>query len=116
MFIGFGVVRGRQFGCFLKVCEVSLEFLHDMGLRYCVSIAKWEEKNSEKEVVAHVANGVAFPNGGHIFNQLRVLMENGMCVGGMTLHFRFLECHDLIASYTLVTKGDVGALHNNFYP
>lgn len=72
-----------------------LELPHDRGLLYCVSIAKFEGIDYELEVLAHVANVQAFPNGGHVFDQLRLLMSGGLHFGGRTLQFMLLECHDL---------------------
>jgi len=51
-----------------------LELLHDRGLLSCISIAKFEEKDSDKKIIVHIANRKAYPNGGHILDQLRDLM------------------------------------------
>lgn len=48
------------------VCEVCLELLHDRGLLSCISIAKFKGKDSDKEIIVHIANREAYPNGGHI--------------------------------------------------
>jgi hypothetical protein len=99
-----------------QVCEVFLELLHNRSLLYCISIAKFEGKDSDHEVIAHVANREAFPNGGHIFDQLSDIMEHGIIVGNRHLQVRLFECHDLACSYALVSRGAPSALGANFCP
>ena len=36
------------------ICEVFLELLHDRGLLYCVSIAKFEGKDKDGEILAYI--------------------------------------------------------------
>lgn len=75
-----------------------------MGLLYYISIARLEMmKDYELEVVVHVANGEAFLEGGHIFNQLGMLMKDIMHVGERKVQFRLFESHNLAASYANVT-------------
>ena len=94
-----------------------MELLHDRGLLFCISLAKFEGKDSESEILAHVANQEAFPSGGHIFNQLQVLMNESLKMGmDRTLQFHLFECHDLAATYSLVTRGSASALGHQFCP
>ena len=99
-----------------QVCEVCLELLHDRGLLSCISIAKFEGKDSDKEVIIHIVNREAYPNGGHILDQLRDLKQLGISIDNRHLQFRFFECHDLACSYDLVTRGAALAIGNNFCP
>jgi hypothetical protein len=98
------------------VCEIFLELLHDQGLLSCISIAKYEGKDAEKEVLVHIGNEEAFPCGGHLLDQLKDLMANGTTVDDCHLNFRLLECHDLACSYSLVTCGETSTIGKNFYP
>ena len=82
----------------------------------CISIAKFEGKDSAKEVIVHIANREAYPNGGHILVQLRDLMQLGISIDNRHLQFQLFECHDLACSYGLVTKGAALAIGNNFCP
>ena len=82
----------------------------------CISIAKFERKYSDKEFIVHIANREAYPNGGHIFDQLRDLMQLGIIIDNRHLQFQLFECHDLACSYGLVTNGVISAIDNNFCP
>jgi len=64
---------------------VFLELLHDRGLLYYISIAKYEGKDFDGEVIAHVGNRQAFPEGGHIFDQLFDIMRDGIVLDGRHL-------------------------------
>ena len=70
-----------------QVCEVCLELLHDRGLLSCISIAKFEGKDSDKEVLVHIANREAYPNGGHILDQLCDLMQLGITIDNRHMQF-----------------------------
>jgi hypothetical protein len=85
------------------VCKIFFEILHNQGLLSCISIAKYKNKDTEKEVLVHIKNQEAFPRGGHIFDQLKDLMANGIIVNDCHLNFTLLDCHDLAFSYSLVT-------------
>lgn len=87
-----------------------LELLHNKGVLYCVSLAKFGRKDYEKEVLAHIANGEAFPKRDHVFDQLHVLVESAFRIGDWSLQSRFFECHTLVATYALVTKGEATAI------
>ena len=70
-----------------QVCEVCLEFFHNRELLSCISIAKFEGKDLDKEVIVHIANREAYPNGGHILDQLRDLMQLGITIDNRHLQF-----------------------------
>lgn len=53
-----------------------LELLHNKGFLCCVFLKILKCKDLEMEVLAHVANGEAFPKGGHVFYQLCGLMNS----------------------------------------
>lgn len=99
-----------------QVCEVCLERLHDRGLLNCISIAKFEGKDSHKEVIVFIANRKAYPNGGHILDQLCDLMQLGITIDNRHLQFWLFECHDLACSYGLVTRGVASMIGFNFSP
>ena len=82
------------------MCEIFFELLHDCGLLSCISIAKYEGKDTKKEVLVHIGNEEAFPCGGHILDQLNDLMANDITMDDRLLNFRLLECHDLACSYS----------------
>jgi hypothetical protein len=98
------------------VCEIFLELLHNQGLLSCISIAKYEGKDTEKELLVHIGNEEACPRGGHILDQLKDLMANGITVDDRHLNFRLLKCHDLACSYSLVIRGEASTIGKNFCP
>jgi hypothetical protein len=90
--------------------------LHDRGLLYCVSIAKFEGKDKDGEILAHIGNPMAFPNGGHLLEQVENLMEDGIQVDNCHLDVQVFECHDLACAYALVTRGLASPFKPNFCP
>ena len=98
------------------MCKIFLELLHDHGLLSCISIAKYEGKDTEKEVLVHIGNEEAFPRGGHILDQFKDLMANGITVDDRHLNFRLLEFHDLACSYRLLTSSKASTIGKFFCP
>lgn len=68
----------------------------------------------DSEIMAHIGNVQAFPTGGHLLDRLRTLMHNGISVGTRDLLVRLLECHDLVCTYNVVTRGEASALDTGF--
>jgi len=91
-----------------------LELLHDRGLLSCISIAKFEGKDTDSELMAHIGNTQAFRTGGHLLDRLRAFMHNGISIGDRRLSVRLLECHDMACAYSVVTRGAASALGTNF--
>lgn len=105
----------RANGCilFYQVCEVFLELLHDHGLMYCISIAKFEGQDKDDQVLAHIGNFEAFPLGGHLLDQLASMMQNGLMIDDHNVQVKLFECHDLACNYSVVTRGAASALGNH---
>ena len=99
-----------------QVCKLCLELLHDRGLLSCISIAKYEGKDSQSEVLVYIGNWYAFLLGGHILDQLKDLMDRGIIVDGRHLQFKLFECHDLACSYSFVTRGEASAIGISVWP
>lgn len=96
--------------CACQVCEVFLELLPGQGLLYCISKAKFEGKDFEREIIAYIGNCKAWPARRHTLNQLKDLMESGLSFNGWHLNVCILECHDLACMYSIVTRGVASAL------
>lgn len=83
-----------NFCCYACRCvKFFMELLHDIGFLCQVLLAKFEGKDSEMEVLVHVANGEAFPKVGHIFDQMRSLVDTRLHFGDCFVAFRLIEWH-----------------------
>ena len=98
------------------MCEVFLELIHDHGLLYCISLAKYEDKDKDSKILAHIANPMVFPQGNHLLDQIRIMIDGGIMVDDRRLKVVLFECHDLACAYTIVTMGTNSALKSSFCP
>jgi hypothetical protein len=99
-----------------QVREIFLELLHDRGIIYWISIAKFEGKDSDDQILAHIGNPEAFPHSGHLLHQLGRLISNGIDVHGRKLAVRMFECHILAWTYSVVSWGSTSAIGEKICP
>lgn len=100
------------FDVMLASLRSFLELLHNKGFLCCVFLKFLKCKDLEMEVLAHVANGEAFPKGVHVF--LPIVWPNELHIKVFLLQFRLFSCHDLVATSALVTWGQVRVLDQHF--
>lgn len=81
-----------------------------------MSLAKFKGKDSNIEVLVHIANWEAFLEGRHVFYQMCNSMDNGLHVEDCLLRFKVFACHDLAATYVLITRGQTEAFGQHFCP
>lgn len=78
-----------------------------------MSLAKFEGKDLEGKVLAHVAKGEAFPKGAMFFYHLWSLMDNGLHIDDNLLWLILVGCHNLVIKprwLHLVNNFALGAL------
>jgi len=68
----------------------------------CISIAKFEGKDTDSKIIGHINNAQAFSTRSHLSHRLRAFMHDGFQIGERTLSVRLFECHDLACTYNIV--------------
>lgn len=97
--------------CTPRFYKVSVELLHD---KKCVSLAKFEGKDYEMEVLAHVANEEAFHGG--IFYQLCSVMDTGLRIGDQNCNSNCLSAIISLPQVLWWQGAKLGLLVNTLLP